>query len=102
LFEDKRAVGVEVEGGGEVFTIAGKEIVLSSGGVRSPHLLMLSGVGPEDQLREAGIPLVHKLPGVGKNLKSHPAASINMKAKEGIPLGSVALEGGGKIPPKTT
>ncbi len=46
LFEDAQAVGVEVESGEAVFSIAGKEIVLSAGGLKSPHLLLLSGVGP--------------------------------------------------------
>ena len=86
LFEGTRAVGVEVESGGEVFSIAGKEIVLSAGGLKSPHLLLLSGVGPAEQLHRVGIPLVHHLPGVGKNLRNHPIASVSMRVKEGVTL----------------
>ena len=67
-----RATGVEVESGGERFVVQGEEIVLSGGAVASPHLLMLSGVGPEDHLREFGIPVLHALPGVGQNLRDHP------------------------------
>ena len=81
IFEGNRAVGVEVESGGEVFTVAGEEIVLSSGAVVSPQLLMLSGVGPAGHLAEFGIPLVHDLPGVGQNLRDHPIATVLYKAK---------------------
>lgn len=86
LFEGTRAVGVEVESGGEVCTVQGKEIVLSAGGLKSPHLLMLSGVGPTEAWRGMGIPLVQHLPGVGQNLRNHPIASVNMRVKEGIQL----------------
>jgi choline dehydrogenase len=86
LFEGARAVGVEVESGGDVFTVAGKEVVLSAGGLKSPHLLLLSGVGPAAELHHVGIPLVHHLPGVGKNLRNHPIASVSMRVKEGITL----------------
>ena len=54
LFEGSRAVGVEVESGGEVFTVEGDEIVLSSGAIGSPQILLLSGVGPAAHLREMG------------------------------------------------
>ena len=52
------------------------EIIVSSGAVASPQLLMLSGVGPAEHLRSMGIPVVHDSPGVGKNLRDHPAASV--------------------------
>ena len=74
LFEGQRAVGVEAESGGEVFTVAGEQIVVSSGAIASPQLLMLSGVGPAEHLRELGIAVTHNLPGVGENLRDHPAA----------------------------
>jgi choline dehydrogenase-like flavoprotein len=81
LFEGTRAVGVEVESGKEVFRMAGKEIVLSAGGLKSPHLLLLSGVGAAAELHRVGIPLVHHLPGVGQNLRNHPIASVSMRVK---------------------
>ena len=86
VFEGKRAIGVEVESEGEVFIVEGDEIVLSAGGIRSPHLLMLSGVGPAEQLHEAGIALVHELPGVGQHLKNHPSASAGIRVKAGVAL----------------
>jgi choline dehydrogenase len=70
LFDGNRATGVVLGNGGT--TIYGEEIILSAGAIGSPHLLMLSGVGPADQLRSAGVPLKLDLPGVGQNLCDHP------------------------------
>jgi len=86
LIEDLKAVGVEVESGGEVFNVEADRVVLSAGAIKSPHLLMLSGIGPEDQLQQFGIPTVHKLPGVGQSLWNHLSAQITFMVKEGITL----------------
>ena len=72
LFEGATAVGVEAESGGERFEAHGREIVVSCSGIASPQLLMLSGIGPADHLRDLGIPVVRDLPGVGQNLRDHP------------------------------
>ena len=90
LFEGKRAVGVQVESGGETFEVFGDEIVLSAGAIGSPQILMLSGVGPAAHLAEFGIPLVHDLPGVGQNLRDHPIIWITWKTKEGFELDGLA------------
>ena len=84
LFEGKRAVGVEVESGGEIFTVEAEETILSAGAIASPQLLMLSGVGPADHLRSLGIQVVHDLAGVGQNLKDHPQAVVRFNVKEGF------------------
>ena len=76
LFEGTRAVGAEVESGEEVFKVEAGEVILSGGAINSPHLLMLSGVGPADVLRDVGINVVHPLPGVGENLRDHPAVLL--------------------------
>ena len=86
LFQDLRAVGVEVESGGEVFNVEAEEVVLSAGALKSPHLLMLSGIGPKDQLVEFEIPLTHHLPGVGQNLWNHPIAGISFRVKDWVTL----------------
>ena len=91
LFEDTstgspRAVGVEVESGGEVFRIEAEQIVLCAGAIASPQLLMLSGVGPSDELYGLGIPVVKDLPGVGKNLRDHPLVPVRVKVKDDFPL----------------
>jgi choline dehydrogenase len=84
--EDGRAVGVEAQSGGQVFQIKAERVVLSGGAIRSPHLLMLSGIGPADHLREFGIPTVCHVPGVGQNLMNHLSAQLTFKVKDGIPL----------------
>ena len=86
VFEGGRAVGVEVESGGETFTVEGSEIVLCAGGIASPQLLLLSGVGPAGDLRDLGIPVVKDLPGVGRNLRDHPLVNIELEPKDGVKL----------------
>ncbi|KAK0498897.1 hypothetical protein EDD18DRAFT_1154306 [Armillaria luteobubalina] len=82
LFDEKRAVGVEYanfENGPRYRSRARKEVILSAGAVHSPHILMLSGVGPAEHLREHNIPIVHDLAGVGVNLVDHPVIDISYK-----------------------
>jgi choline dehydrogenase len=86
VIKDGKAVGVEAESGGEVFHVAADRVVLSAGAIRSPQLLMLSGIGPKDQLQKFGIPIVRELPGVGQNLMNHLSAQMTFKVKDGISL----------------
>jgi choline dehydrogenase len=86
LIEDGNAVGVEAESGGKAFRIEAARVVLSAGAIRSPHLLLLSGIGPEDHLRQFGIPVVCRLPGVGQNLWNHASAQMTFKVKDGVSL----------------
>ena len=79
------ATGLEVESNGDKFLVSGREIILSAGAICSPHLLMLSGIGPVDQLTAAGIPIVKESPGVGQNLRDHPHCDPIWKTKEGFP-----------------
>jgi choline dehydrogenase len=72
VFERERATGVEVDGaGGQRVIHAAREVILCAGAVRSPQLLMLSGVGPADALRQLGIDVVADRPFVGENLQDH-------------------------------
>ena len=77
LFDGRTAVGVEAESGGEIFQVFGNEIVVSCSGIASPRLLMLSGIGPAEHLRELDIPIVQDLPGVGQNLRDHPLVYVD-------------------------
>ena len=86
LFQGSKAVGVEAQSGGEVFTLEADRVVLSSGAIRSPQLLMLSGIGPREQLEQLGIPLVQELPGVGQGLWNHLSAQVTFKVKDGKTL----------------
>ena len=89
VFEGDRAVGVEVESGGQMFTVEGSEIVLCAGGIASPQLLLLSGVGPAGHLRDLGIDVVMELPGVGQNLRDHPLVTIELEPRDGVKLATV-------------
>ena len=72
LFENKKAVGVEIIRNGIKSEVrANKEVILSAGAILSPQLLQLSGVGPAKLLQEFNIPVVQDLPGVGENLQDH-------------------------------
>jgi choline dehydrogenase len=76
LFEGRRATGVEFQRGDKIERAsASRAVILCAGAFGSPQLLMLSGVGPADHLREMGIAVVHDLPGVGRNMHDHPCIS---------------------------
>ena len=86
IFDGKRATGVEVESGGEKFTVEAREIILSAGAIGSPQILMLSGIGPAGHLESLGIPVVADLPGVGQNLRDHPRVAVTWSTKPGFEL----------------
>jgi choline dehydrogenase len=87
LVEDGRATGVEYRAGGRVHTVrAAREVVLSGGAINSPQLLMLSGIGPADHLREVGVDVVHDLPGVGGGLQDHPLVPMVYDVRSGRSL----------------
>jgi choline dehydrogenase len=90
IIKDLKAIGVEAESGGEVFNIEADKVVLCSGAIKSPHLLMLSGIGSANQIKEFGITPVHELPGVGQNLWNHLSSHIAFKVKEGVTLSGEA------------
>lgn len=73
LLEGRRATGVEYRQHGQVRRLAAaREVLLCAGALMSPKILMLSGIGPGEQLRAHGIAVAHDLPGVGCNLHDHP------------------------------
>lgn len=72
LFEGRRAVGVEYQQNGKIVRVrAEREVILSGGAINSPQLLMLSGIGPAEDLQALGIEVKQDLPGVGQNLQDH-------------------------------
>ncbi|MGH2890793.1 MAG: GMC family oxidoreductase [Solirubrobacteraceae bacterium] len=88
VFDDaRRARAVEVvhADGSRATLRARREIVLCCGAIDTPRLLLLSGVGPGQELRSAGVPVVHDLPGVGRNLMDHPEALVLWEAVEPLP-----------------
>ena len=86
LFDGTQVSGVEVESSGEIFTVAADRVVLSAGALKSPHILMLSGVGPRDQLASFSIPVIQELPGVGQNLFNHPMGNVSFRVKDNVEL----------------
>lgn len=80
ILEGKKCVGVEYEQGGQRVTAnAAAEVIVSTGGVASPQLLELSGIGRPDVLKPQGIDVLHKLQGVGENFRDHINARMLYK-----------------------
>lgn len=87
LFDGVRARGVAFVHEGEIVEVAAnREILLCAGAIQSPHILQLSGIGPEGLLRQYGIPVVRALPGVGENLQDHVQARFILETKKKITL----------------
>ena len=76
LFEDKCCVGVRAMVGGQETEFHGREVILSSGAIHSPAILLRSGIGPSAHLRDLGIPVRAHVPGVGQRLMDHPSISV--------------------------
>ena len=79
LMKDGRATGVLFRHGGEIQQAQAGEVILSGGAINSPQLLMLSGIGPAEELNDLGIDVICDLPGVGKNLQDHLDCTLRYK-----------------------
>jgi choline dehydrogenase len=98
LFEGRRATGAAYRREGRLCTVtAAHEVILCGGAVNSPQLLMLSGIGPEQHIREFGVPVVHHLPGVGQNLQDHYSAPIKLRCELPITVNDVMLSNAKKL-----
>jgi choline dehydrogenase len=87
LLEGKRAVGVAyTQGGTATQARARREVIVSAGAVKSPHILELSGIGQPELLSSLGIPVQHALPGVGENYRDHYAPRMNWRVKLPVTL----------------
>lgn len=85
VIENGRAVGVEIaDGGGTRILRAEREVILAAGAYNTPKLLLLSGIGPADELREKGIDPLLDLPGVGRNLQEHPLTGVGYELNRPI------------------
>jgi len=82
---DRRATGVTLTDGRTVAARA--EVVLCAGAVQSPQILLASGIGPADHLRDLGIDLIHALPGVGGNYHDHVACPVHMETDDATSYG---------------
>ncbi len=99
LFEGTRATGVTYRiGDGPLQTVlAGREVLLCAGALHSPKLLMLSGIGPAEHLREQGIAVVADLPGVGANLQDHCCVPMAWRVRKGVPSLNASFQGLGLV-----
>lgn len=97
VIENGRCTGVRhLVDGQPIETHATTRVILAAGAIDTPRLLMLSGIGDPQELARLGIPLVHALPGVGRNLQDHPLVqAIVCRAK--LPLGAIVDNGGGTM-----
>jgi 5-(hydroxymethyl)furfural/furfural oxidase len=77
LFEGRRAVGVEAVRDSQPLEMRANTVILAAGGIHSPKLLLISGVGPQRHLAALGIPVVTDRPGVGQNLQDHPSIYVS-------------------------
>jgi choline dehydrogenase len=94
-FEGSRCVGATIARGGSTSVArARREVVLAASTVETPKLLMLSGIGPEDHLRELGIPVRHVLPGVGANFHDHVAVTVGFTKKRELPPNNFHFDAG--------
>jgi choline dehydrogenase len=88
LFEGARCVGVEYSQDGEIKTArADREVIVCSGAIESPKLLLLSGIGSPEQLGQFNIPVVVDLPGVGENFHNHVLTGVICEAAQPVPPG---------------
>jgi choline dehydrogenase len=86
-----RAVGTTGGEPGAHTVRAGAEVIVCAGAIESPRLLMLSGIGPADQLRQHGIELVSALPGVGENFHNHVLTGLIAETVEPVAMGTQNL-----------
>ncbi len=87
ILDGKKAVGIEFEQDGTTRqATATREVILSAGSIGSPHIMQMSGIGPAKVLKEAGIDLLHELPGVGENLHDHLESVIQYETKLPVSL----------------
>jgi len=82
LLSGTRATGIRVHLGDKIFDVYAKEVIVSSGALHSPALLLRSGIGPANELSENGIDVSVDLPGVGKHLMEHPGVNFGCYMKQ--------------------
>jgi choline dehydrogenase len=88
--EGARATAVLVEGPGGAGRVAAGEVILSAGAIATPQLLLLSGIGPADELARHGIACVADRPGVGRNLRDHPKAWVEWRLLDDVVIADPA------------
>ncbi len=87
LLDGNEVRGLEYQHRGQSKTVhASRDVILSGGPINNPQLLMLSGIGPADHIRESGLTAHHDLPGIGENLQDHLEVYLQMDCKQPVSL----------------
>jgi len=87
ILNGKKVLGVDyLQNNKNLKAYCNKEVILSAGAFNSPLILLRSGIGSSDQLKEHGIEVIHHLPGVGENLSDHPCTAIHVQCTKPITL----------------
>ncbi len=87
ILEGKQVTGVEVNRKGKISILhAAREVILSGGAINSPQLLQLSGIGHPDDIQAVGLPVLHELPGVGRNMQDHLDILVAAYLKQPVSL----------------
>ena len=87
IFKNKKAIGVEyLEKGKKKVSRCNREVILSSGAINSPQILMRSGIGDSEEIKKHGIQVNHELKGVGKNLQDHFAVVSQFACTQPVTL----------------
>lgn len=90
LFDGRRCTGVACRlNGQDVIALANREVLLSAGAVGSPHLLQLSGIGPAERLRAAGIEVMADHQGVGRNLSDHFCVPLSVRVRDTLTINTM-------------
>ena len=93
LIENDRAVGVEYQTGGTRRTVwARAEVIVSGGAYGSPQLLLLSGLGPAEHLREMGVTVLRDMPAVGSNLHDHFNTYVGYRCSQPVSAHPVGVD----------
>jgi choline dehydrogenase len=88
LLTGSRCRGVEYVGEGTLHRVkARREVIVTAGAINSPVLLLRSGIGPAEYLRQVGVPVAAHLPGVGENLHDHPSSRVTYRAARPLDVG---------------
>jgi choline dehydrogenase len=110
IVENGRATAIEARRRGHIWRLEAKLIVIASGAIGTPHLLLRSGLGPEQSVLDLGVPFVKAVPGVGERVLEHPGAAIFQRptqrfVKRSDPLiqcvlrtGNLQIQAGSKVP----
>ncbi|GAP84772.1 putative GMC oxidoreductase [Rosellinia necatrix] len=90
--DEVKSLDIALQDGSSRAVKARRETILCAGAVDTPRLMLLSGLGPKEQLTSLGIPVIHDIPGVGENLQDHPESIIMWELKKPVPENQTTMD----------